>query len=187
MKANPLPDQNLLTACIEYDPLTGALTWKVRPEWAFPLQAGRTPTHIANAWNAAWAGKPALASPAKNLYLRGAFNGQTLYAHRVIVKLVLNIDPDDVDHDNGIRSDNRWENLVPCSRQRNMVNRALSRNNTSGVVGVSWSNRHKLWSASIYDQGKQVHLGWFKKKDDAIQARQEAEIKYGYHPAHGKR
>lgn len=181
-----MPDQELLKACLDYDPLTGAITWRTRPEWTFLPQEGRTPRHIANAWNATWAGLPALSSPAKNGYLRGTINGTFYYAHRVIWKLLYGTEPDDIDHNDGNRTNNVPGNLFSRSREENLKNRQLSRNNTSGHQGVSFSKRHNLWQASIYHEKKSVHLGWFKEKADAVQARQNAEKSYNYNPNHGR-
>lgn len=72
------------------------------------------------------------------------------------------------------------------SRADNLKNRCLSSNNSSGFHGVSYSIRHKLWSASIYHNNKSIHLGWFKDKVNAIAARQAAETRYGYHINHGR-
>lgn len=182
-----MPDQELLKACLDYDPLTGALIWRTRPEWTFTPQEGRTPSHIANAWNAAWAGKPALASVAKNGYLRGTINGTTFYAHRIIWKLVNGTEPEEIDHDDGNRSNNVLANLFERTREDNLKNRRLSRNNTSGYHGVSFSKRHNLWQASIYHGKKPIHLGWFKEKADAVQARKNGEKLHGYNPNHGRK
>ena len=186
MKAKPLPSQELLKASLEYDPLTGHLTWLVRPIWTFLPREGRTPEHVANAWNAAWAGKPAFTSKAKNHYLRGSFNGKYYYAHRIIWMYVYGENPDDIDHDDGDRSNNKLVNLFDRSRSDNLKNRALSSNNTSGIPGVYWSTPHKLWVASIGHNNKTIHLGWFKSFEDAVSARQKAEVFYKYNPNHGR-
>lgn len=186
MRPKSLPNQDLLNACLEYSPITGTLTWRIRPEWTFLPQEGRSLSHIANAWNAAWAGKPALSSIAKNGYLRGTLNGSFFYAHRVIWKMVYGSDPIDIDHDDGNRKNNVLDNLFDRSRESNLRNRCLSSNNTSGHHGVSYSNRHKLWQAVIHHEKAPVHLGWFKEKTDAIQARKNAEELYGYNPNHGR-
>lgn len=55
----------------------------------------------------------------------------------------------------------------------------LSRNNTSGHVGVS--KKKNRYISYIYFQKKRYHLGSFKLKEDAIAARKEAEEKI-----HGK-
>lgn len=182
-----LPDKLLLQACLAYDPGTGSLSWRVRPAWTFQGGAIRDLDHVMNAWNSAWAGKPALASLAKNGYLKGAFQGQNFYAHRIIFMLVHGYDPKDIDHDDGNRTNNRISNLLDRSRTENMRNRALSSNNTSGHAGVNWSDHHKLWFATIGQSGQTIHLGWFSLQSDAIVARQQAEIELGYHPNHGRR
>lgn len=161
--------------------------WKTRSTDSFNEREGRTLTHIANAWNAAWAGKPAFTAKAKNGYLKGAINGGNFYAHRVIWKLVHGSEPDDIDHDDGDRSNNRLINLFDRSRWDNLKNRKISKNNTSGTLGVSYSTRHSLWQAVIYHNKKPIHLGWFKLKEDAVRARKDAETVYTYHPNHGVR
>ena len=186
MKSKPLPDQQILLECLEYSKITGKLFWKNRPESSFKLQEGRTPQHIANAWNANWAGKPAFTSISKNGYHSGAFNNESFYAHRIIYKMVYGVDPLDIDHEDGNRQNNVLTNLISKDRGGNLKNRRLSKNNTSGFHGVSYSKRHKLWSVSIYDNNKPIHLGWFKNKDEAVNARKEAEKLYDYHENHGR-
>ena len=51
--------------------------------------------------------------------------------------------------------------------------------NTSGVTGVNWLKKNQKWRAYITVGDKQIHLGSFENKEDAIKARKEAEIKYG--------
>ena len=179
-----LPSIDLLRQILIYDPATGSLTWKRRAEASFIPRAGRTPSHTANAWNAANAGKTAFTSAAKNKYLRGGVNGLTLYAHRVAWAIYHGEWPAcDIDHVNGVRSDNRISNLRAVSRKLNMQNRAMSSNNTSGTMGVSYSRRHKLWCVSISG----THVGWFHDKDSAVEARRDAELKMQYHENHGRK
>ena len=56
--------------------------------------------------------------------------------------------------------------------------RAVYSNSSSGVSGVYFENRRKKWRAQIGPKGKNHFLGYFDKKEDAIQARIEAEVKY---------
>ena len=88
--------------------------------------------------------------------------------------------PDDlvVDHINHNPLDNRRENLRICTIQENNMNRSISSNNTSGTVGVHWNKTHNKWMAYIGINGKQKYLGLFNKKEDAIEARRQAEIEY---------
>jgi len=179
-----LPSVDLLRQILSYDPKTGTLTWNRRDEPSFLPRDGRTPSHIANAWNAAFSGKTAFTSAAKNKYLRGAVNGITLYAHRVAWAIYYGEwAEDDIDHINGVRDDNRLINLRAVTRRKNMQNREISSNNTSGVMGVSYSRRHKLWCAKIGDQ----HIGWFSNKMSATLARKDAELQMDYHKNHGRK
>lgn len=50
--------------------------------------------------------------------------------------------------------------------------------NTSGFPGVSFNKKNKKWVAYITVNKKQIFLGSFIKKEDAINARLEAEITY---------
>lgn len=54
-------------------------------------------------------------------------------------------------------------------------NQRISVKNTSGYRGVSQYSNGK-WTAQIYVKGKKKHLGYFSKKEDAIKARELAEI-----------
>ena len=57
--------------------------------------------------------------------------------------------------------------------------------NTSGVTGVSWNKAQGDWQARIKVSGRLVHLGRFKKFEDAVQARAKANIDFGFHFNHG--
>ena len=81
-----------------------------------------------------------------------------------------------VDHINHNKVDNRKCNLRVVSNKENQQNK-IQRTN-SGRVGVSWHRNKNLWFAHICLNGKLKHLGAFSKKDDAIKAREEAEVLY---------
>lgn len=51
-------------------------------------------------------------------------------------------------------------------------------NNTSGHKGVYWSKANKKWKSGIMIKGKDIYLGYYVNKQDAINARLEAEEKY---------
>jgi hypothetical protein len=53
----------------------------------------------------------------------------------------------------------------------------------SGVTGVLWNEKRHRWHAVVKVDRKQIHLGFFVEKDDAIAARQAANVKYGFFPA----
>ena len=58
------------------------------------------------------------------------------------------------------------------------LNDKVTKNNTSGFKGVSWEKHTNKWHAYIMLRGKQKNLGRFTNKQDAINARKEAEEKY---------
>lgn len=85
-----------------------------------------------------------------------------------------------VDHKHGgnTRNDNRKNNLRVCTRQENNRNKKPKLNTKSGVTGVVWHNKNKKWIAQITVNYKTIYLGSFENKEDAINARKEAEDKY---------
>ncbi len=54
----------------------------------------------------------------------------------------------------------------------------LHKGNKSGHKGVSWMDSRQKWKAYIGVKGKQITLGYFESKADAIAARKAAEEKY---------
>jgi hypothetical protein len=54
----------------------------------------------------------------------------------------------------------------------------LHKANKSGHKGVIWMESRKKWKAYIGFKGKQISLGYYEDKEDAIKARQLAEEKY---------
>jgi len=90
-----------------------------------------------------------------------------------------------VDHINHIRNDNRWINLREVTHQENNRNLSKAKNNKSGVTGVCWNCKSNMWQSYISLMGKRIYLGLFKNKQDAINARKQTEIKYGFHTNHG--
>jgi len=82
-----------------------------------------------------------------------------------------------IDHINRNRADDRFENLRLCTQAQNRCNSTRPRHNTSGVVGVLMSARphSDTWRAQITINNKTVHLGTFRTKELAIEARKAAE------------
>ncbi|MBD5153088.1 MAG: hypothetical protein HDT16_11700 [Oscillibacter sp.] len=82
------------------------------------------------------------------------------------------------DHINGNKLDNRRSNIRFVLQRENSKNRGTGKNNASGHIGVSWNKKEKKWTAKITVDGKNIQLGYFQDKEDAIAARKQAEIKY---------
>lgn len=100
------------------------------------------------------------------------------YAHQLAWFYSYGHWPDEIDHKNGIRSDNRMANLRLAHSQGNSQNCGISKNNTSGVTGVIWLKSRNRWQARIMVNRKTIYLGLYKNIDDAAAARRSAEEKY---------
>jgi hypothetical protein len=177
----PLPSQEVLLALLYYDPATGDLWWKPRPrdmcasdrEW--------------KRWNTRHAGTAAFTSIDTHGYKHGSVLGVLYMAHRVIWKMRVGTDPPaDIDHDNGVRADNRWRNLKSATRHQNCLNQKMRCTNKSGVMGVHWDKASRKWIAQIRGGGRNRYLGSFDDLDAARVARSQAEKKLGFHPNHGR-
>ena len=83
-----------------------------------------------------------------------------------------------VDHINRNPLDNRRDNLRVCTQHENIFNTSMQCNNTSGVIGVTWDKSRNKWIAQIQINGKNKHLGRYNTKEEAIEARRQAEIEY---------
>lgn len=81
----------------------------------------------------------------------------------------------EIDHINRDKLDNRRSNLRIVTRNENQWNRGLSRNNRSGIKGVSFIQKCKKWYASIWYESKCYNLGLYENLEDAVIARKEAE------------
>lgn len=73
---------------------------------------------------------------------------------------------------------NRRNNLRHATISENSKNKRRYKNNTSGITGVTWESDRNKWKASVKVDGKELRLGNFINKDDAVKARLEAEAKY---------
>lgn len=117
-------------------------------------------------------------------YLTHAYtiNGKTYYEK--FHKILMGLEPNSqycVDHINRKRNDNRKTNIRVCTHQENDRNNNLYKNNTSGFIGVSYNIKRKKWVSRICVNRKNIYLGNYTNKNDAIRARLLAEIKYfGY-------
>jgi hypothetical protein len=164
-------DQELRKIVMErlsYDSRTGLFKWKCR-----------VATHVPKGSKAG--------SVDKNGYVKIKILRRDYRAHRLAWLIVYgSFPPEQIDHINGVKHDNRIINLRSVTCLENCRNKPLSSSNTSGYIGVSYAKTIKKWVAKIGSVDKNVHLGSFENKEDAIEARRIAEINYNYHPNHGR-
>lgn len=99
----------------------------------------------------------------------------TIKMHRLIINA-----PDgfQIDHIDGNGLNNRKENLRVVTPAQNLKNRRLSRHNTSGFKGVSWSKSRQKWMANIFSDGRAYHLGEYDSPEEAHKAYVEGSKRY---------
>lgn len=79
------------------------------------------------------------------------------------------------DHINREPLDNRKANLRIVSATQNQWNRGLTRANTVGTKGVALVN--KKWRSRIWYESRQIHLGYFRSKEEAACAYDAAALR----------
>lgn len=140
-----------------------------------------------NGWNSKWAGRAAFTTLRSDGYLCGSVLGLNLLAHRAAWAVFYGVWPSqNIDHLNGIKSDNRIENLRDVCQQENLRNAKLSDRNTARRIGIGWCSRRHKWRARIKTNWTDKHLGYFDDLEQAIEARALAEKEMGFHPNHGR-
>lgn len=148
----------LLREILVYEPCSGSFLWKI--------SSGR-----------AKAGD--VAGYAGDLDYRSIqIFGRAYCAHRLAWLHVHGIWPaDEIDHINGVRGDNRLVNLRSATTAENRQNHAVRRDNTSKFPGVNWDKYSGKWRVRIRVPGRRLHVGLFKRLEDAVSARAEAKAK----------
>lgn len=164
MKAKPLPPQDYLHECFEYLP-SGILLWKERPHTHFnSFQTWRM-------WNARFAGDQS--GTVEQKYLRVLLNKVPYLVHRIIFKMHHNEEPEEIDHINRIRSDNRIDNLRAANAYLNQNNKSNNLSKRSGHSGITWDKSKDKWKAQTRLQGKQLYVGLFNSIPEALEAQQQ--------------
>lgn len=140
-----------LRSLLHYDPETGAFTRR-RSVQGFHANTTAGVLHKASG------------------YIIVGVDRRRYRAHRLAWLCMTGEWPSEVDHRNGDRADNRWENLREATRSQNNANQKRRHDNSSGVKGVSWDTLNRRWRA--YINGKQI--GRFDSIDEAAAARAAA-------------
>lgn len=143
-----------LREVLDYDPLTGALTWRVRlgPMCKFGETAGVI----------------------KSGYRRIAIDGRSYTASHLAWFHFYGIAPIGlVDHENRDKDDQRIENLRPATHEQNSRNMGRNSANTTGFKGVAVFNKSgkpTRYRALIRANGKRTFLGIFDTPEEAHEA-----------------
>lgn len=145
------------SSLLDLDPETGHLYWK-RPV------------------RKSLEGRPAGCVNSRG-YVVVQVRGVLYLAHRVVWLLAHGVSPSfDVDHINGIRSDNRPDNLRDVPRERNNQNiRGAYSSSSTGLLGAYQNRRRNCYQSSIHVEGRTVYLGQFKTAEEAHAAYMKAK------------
>jgi len=122
----------------------------------------------------------------KDGYHRISIHNKRYYAHRLAWLYEYGYMPKQIDHIDHNPSNNKISNLREATQKENQKNMSKGKNNTSGVVGVGWHKKSKRWRAYICVDGSNISLGYFTLFHEAVNARKNAEVLYGFHENHGK-
>jgi len=168
---NGMLTQERLKEILDYDEVIGEFYWKVSK--ARNIHIGDTAGHKR-----------------KSGYVFIAIDSKGYMAHRLVWLYMTgklpNYPIEQIDHINGIKDDNSFNNLRLVDEQDQHKNVSLQCNNKSGYRGVCWKEVTKTWYVDISSEGVRTHLGSFKNKDKAILARKKAEFELGFHENHGR-
>lgn len=100
-------------------------------------------------------------------YARATIGGQTIYMHRLILPTGKGFV---IDHVNFNRLDNRKSNLQVLTNNKNLTRSFKS---TLKYNRTSWHKISNKWRARIKLNKKEIHLGLFKNRIDAVRAIQK--------------
>lgn len=152
--------QNYLKEVLHYDPDSGLFT-------RLKTMGGQLPGTIAGGINSegyrliSIHGKSYKAARLAHLYMEGSM-------------------PDEADHKNRVRHDDRWENIRQATHGQNGANRRIQKNNKSGIKCVSWDKNSKRWMVQVKVNGRRRCLGRFDDIELAELVASEARDKsYG--------
>lgn len=150
--------QERLRQLLKYCPATGLFSWLDRSSSKRPYGA------IAG-------------GRSSQGYVVIRIDGVLHLAHRLAILYIYGAwPPDEVDHKNGVRSDNRLDNIRTATRSQNNQNRRSGKARTEGdSMGVTWAKWANMWRAQIAVDGTHRHIGYFKTIEEANAAYLDAK------------
>jgi HNH endonuclease len=110
-------------------------------------------------------------------YIDIQIDGRKYLAHRLAFLYMTGAFPkNEGEHENLLKSDNRWENLRDATHSQNQANAFVRKHNKLGVKCVRL--RYGSFQARIQVNGKRKNVGSFETIDEVIAAHTAAAIKH---------
>jgi HNH endonuclease/AP2 domain len=139
-------DASELANYVDYDPATGSF---LRKKYKNQYKPGTDAGSLNNKG-----------------YVQVCIAGTPYKAHRVAWAIMTGEWPIyEIDHKNGQRGDNRWENLRHATKSQNQGNARKRSDNTSGFKGV-WRHKEK-WRSVVFKDRRKYHIGLFDTPEEA--------------------
>lgn len=161
---NQTVDQALVKKFFNYGTTSGVLTWRL------PTKLNQIGDEVGSLDSG---------------YLRVRLGKKQYRVHRLIWLYQTGYLPEQVDHIDHNRMNNKWDNLREVDALTNAHNLSQSIKNTLGTTGVFLDRKSGKYRAGIMRNGNQKWLGFFDSINDAITARKQAELQFNFHPNHG--
>lgn len=108
-------------------------------------------------------------------------DGINYFAARVIYYMIYEVDPKNyqVDHKDRNADNNNASNLrLDIDGELQKANRSIYKNNTSGIIGVTWDKKTQKWNARLRGKNKPGFLGLYSCKIAAAFAIRSAYVEY---------
>jgi len=144
---------------LDYEPETGIFRWRINRR-----------SYMGKARIGAIAG-----APRYDGYVELRLDGELIHAHRLAFVWMTGVLPEEVDHINSDKSDQRWSNLRIATRSQNGVHKGANKNNKLGVKGVR--KNKKKFEERIWRDGKTVAIGFFSTIEQASEAYKQISLK----------
>lgn len=179
MAKRELPSPQILRQLLDYDSATGFFTWRARSD--LTGSGEHLPPRRCASWDGNFAGRRA-GTKTKKGYRQIATMGFQIQEHRLAWAFHHGDWPaDDIDHINGVKDDNRIENLRDVGASINSRNMLLGRDAKSGHACVKQQPNGK-WAVVV----ARKWIGAYSDLSLAVHCRNAAWRALDFTPRHGR-